>query len=45
MTQPHPALSIIEPGKGVLLGDFQYTAMFTPGHPDGHMCYFNQALQ
>lgn len=42
LTQPHPALSIIEPGKVVLLGDFQYTAVFTPGHSDGHMCYFNQ---
>ena len=41
-TQPHPVLSMIEPGTLVQLGDFQYTAVFTPGHSDGHMCYFNQ---
>lgn len=38
----HPALSIIEPGKLVQFGNFQYTAVFTPGHSDGHMCYFNE---
>ena len=42
LTQPHPTFSIIEPGKNVLLGDFQYTAVFTPGHSDGHLCYFNR---
>ncbi|KUO77266.1 MAG: MBL fold metallo-hydrolase [Desulfosporosinus sp. BRH_c37] len=41
-TQPHPALSIIEPGEVVQFGDFQYTTVFTPGHSDGHMCFFNQ---
>jgi glyoxylase-like metal-dependent hydrolase (beta-lactamase superfamily II) len=41
-TQPHPALSIIEPGEVVELGDFQYKAVFTPGHSDGHMCFLNQ---
>lgn len=42
LTQPHPVLSIIEPGCFIRLGDFQYLALSTPGHSDGHMCFFNQ---
>ncbi len=42
LTQPHAALSIIEPGNLVQLGDFQYSALLTPGHSDGHICFFNK---
>lgn len=37
-----PVLSVIEPGKLVQLGDSQCTTVFTPGHSDGHMSYFNE---
>lgn len=42
LTQPHPTFSTIELDGLVQLGDFRYTAVFTPGHSDGHMCFFNR---
>ena len=42
MNKPFPALSIIEPGCSIQLGDYFYTVISTPGHSDGHLCFFNE---
>lgn len=41
-THPLPKLNNIELNSTVQLGDFEYRAVFTPGHSDGHLCYFNE---
>lgn len=35
-------ITVIKPGETVWLGDFNYSIIYTPGHSDGHMCYFNE---
>lgn len=42
MNKPFPALSIIEPGCSIQLGDYYYTVIGTPGHTNGHLCFFNE---
>lgn len=37
-----PYLSIIEPEEKVMLGDFEYSVIVTPGHTGGHTCFYNQ---
>ncbi len=41
-TKPHPVLTLLEAGNTVFLGDHRFTLIPTPGHSDGHICYFNQ---
>lgn len=40
--QPFPVISTVEAGSMVQLGDYHYRALITPGHSDGHICYFNE---
>ena len=40
-TLPFPKLHTIEPGSVVQLGDYSFRALLTPGHSNGHICYFN----
>lgn len=30
----------IEDGKSVTMGDHEYTALYTPGHKDDHLCFY-----
>ncbi|HZW82239.1 MAG TPA: MBL fold metallo-hydrolase [Candidatus Deferrimicrobium sp.] len=41
-TKPHPELTLMHPGDTVYLGDFEFSLLSTPGHSDGHICFFNQ---
>lgn len=40
--QEQPELTIIKPGEKVLLGDFEYSVVLTPGHTNGHTCFHNE---
>lgn len=40
-TSPHAELTTLTPGQKVMLGDFEYQVILTPGHTDGHICYYN----
>lgn len=40
-TFPHAELSTLEPGQTVRLGDYDYRVILTPGHTDGHVCFYN----
>jgi len=42
LSQPIPEFNSIEPGRMVQLGDYSYRVLFTPGHSDGHICFFNE---
>ncbi len=42
--QEMPVLLIIGHGDKVLLGDLEYSVMLTPGHADGHLCFYNAKL-
>ncbi|MFZ3170625.1 MAG: MBL fold metallo-hydrolase [Carboxydocellales bacterium] len=39
---PIPVESTVEADSMVQLGDYRYRALITPGHSDGHICYFNE---
>lgn len=41
-TQPLPRFSTVKYSSTVRLGDFEYRTLLTPGHSDGHICYFNE---
>lgn len=40
-TFPHPELITLQAGQTVRLGDYEYQVLLTPGHSDGHICFFN----
>lgn len=42
-TSPHAELTALQPGQKVMIGDFEYQVILTPGHTDGHVCYYNPA--
>lgn len=35
-------LTVVEPEGFVQLGDYYYRVVWTPGHTDGHLCFYNQ---
>lgn len=37
---PKPKVTYIEDGSYIQLGDDQYQAILTPGHSDGHICFY-----
>jgi glyoxylase-like metal-dependent hydrolase (beta-lactamase superfamily II) len=39
---PHPELTYLEDGARITLGNMVFTAVQTPGHSDGHLCFYNQ---
>jgi glyoxylase-like metal-dependent hydrolase (beta-lactamase superfamily II) len=41
MLVPFSVLKILDAEKAVKLGDFQYLPMVTPGHSQGHICFYN----
>ena len=38
---PHPALTTLEPGGEAMLGDLRCRVLLTPGHSDGHLCFYD----
>lgn len=40
--QPFPEVTPLNNGGIVKLGDYHYRIIFTPGHSDGHICFFNE---
>ncbi|AET69984.1 Zn-dependent hydrolase, glyoxylase [Desulfosporosinus orientis DSM 765] len=40
-TAPHAELTTLKPGQMVMIGDFKYQVILTPGHTDGHICFYN----
>ena len=40
-TSPHAELITLEAGQVVMIGDFEYEVILTPGHTDGHICFYN----
>lgn len=42
LTLPHAQLTTLLDGQMVTLGDNAYQVIFTPGHSDGHICFYNQ---
>ncbi|HWQ70940.1 MAG TPA: MBL fold metallo-hydrolase [Desulfitobacteriaceae bacterium] len=41
-TQPPAAMTPLQAGQTVILGDYEYRVLVTPGHSDGHICFYNQ---
>lgn len=41
-TRPHPRLSLISANQTAPLGDDDYQIIFTPGHSDGHVCFYHE---
>ncbi len=41
-TSPHAELTTLQAGQVVTIGDFKYQVILTPGHTDGHICYYNR---
>lgn len=41
LTLPHAELTTLQDGQTVTLGDYTYRVIFTPGHSDGHICFYN----
>lgn len=39
--RPHPLLRYLVDGSWVRLGDYFYRVILTPGHTDGHACFYN----
>ncbi len=44
-TMPHAEVNTLQAGDSVQLGDYSYKVILTPGHTDGHICYYNEAHQ
>lgn len=42
-TAPHAELSTLRPGQTLRLGDHEYQVILTPGHSDGHICFYNES--
>ena len=40
LVHPAPQVKVVEEGARVLLGSGSYTALWTPGHADGHLCLY-----
>ncbi len=40
-TFPHADLTTLQAGQVVTLGDHEYQVILTPGHTDGHICFYN----
>lgn len=40
MTQPD--MTIMKPGDIVPMGNYNYEVVWTPGHSDGHLCFYNR---
>ncbi|GAB6154542.1 MBL fold metallo-hydrolase [Desulfosporosinus burensis] len=40
-TSPHAELTTLKAGQVVTIGDFEYQVILTPGHTDGHICFYN----
>ena len=38
---PHAQLTTLKDNQMVKLGDYQYQVVLTPGHSDGHICFYN----
>jgi len=38
---PHSKLTILKADQVVKLGDYEYKVILTPGHSDGHICFYN----
>jgi glyoxylase-like metal-dependent hydrolase (beta-lactamase superfamily II) len=41
-TAPHAELTVLKDRQTVKLGDFEYRVILTPGHTDGHICFYNE---
>lgn len=39
--RPHPDLRYVTDGQEVHLGDYLFRVIFTPGHTDGHVCFYS----
>lgn len=37
-----PELNFIENGEAVQFGQYTFTVLLTPGHTDGHICFYNE---
>lgn len=44
-TRPHPEMTALSVGNMVRLGDFDYQVLLTPGHSEGHVCFYNPAYR
>jgi glyoxylase-like metal-dependent hydrolase (beta-lactamase superfamily II) len=42
LTLPHAELTSLQDGQALTLGDNTYRVILTPGHSDGHVCFYNQ---
>lgn len=42
LVKPHPRLLTISEKEEVLLGDHRYRVILTPGHSDGHVCFYQE---
>jgi glyoxylase-like metal-dependent hydrolase (beta-lactamase superfamily II) len=42
LTLPHAELTTLQDGQTVILGDNAYRVILTPGHSDGHICFYNE---
>ncbi|MGB9802634.1 MBL fold metallo-hydrolase [Desulfofundulus sp.] len=42
MVDPQPRVTPISNGGEVLLGDYRYRVVLTPGHSDGHVCFYQE---
>ncbi|MFZ5651707.1 MAG: MBL fold metallo-hydrolase [Bacillota bacterium] len=40
--QPYPSLSLLNGGEKVEMGGRKFEVIHTPGHSDGHICFFNE---
>jgi glyoxylase-like metal-dependent hydrolase (beta-lactamase superfamily II) len=40
--RPHPELKTIEGEEFIVLGEDKYVAVHTPGHSDGHLCFYSK---
>lgn len=39
--EPHPSPTFLEGGQKIRLGDHEYDIYHTPGHADGHLCFYD----
>lgn len=39
--EPHPSPTFLEGGQKIRLGDYEYDIYHTPGHADGHLCFYD----
>jgi glyoxylase-like metal-dependent hydrolase (beta-lactamase superfamily II) len=39
---PHPRVTFLSDGEEVPLGDHHYRVVLTPGHSDGHACFYHE---